>query len=279
MDFVIGLPISTDWKKDSYDSILVIVDRLTKMVHYKPVKVTIDTLGLAEVIINVVVRHHGLPDLIVTDQGLLSPRNSSHCYAISQASSKDSTPLSTPIRTGWPKGKIVQWKPIFEHLSTSSRMIRPDSYRWLSLLTITPRMLAPASRLSSSTADTILGFYIKKTSISAHSQELWKNYSLSSKSWWPFASRTSTTYKSFKSEPTIKILSHKATLQATRYGWVVSNSKLSRIASWKPSFSVLFEYYTRYANKLTSSICPRNGEFTTSFTYPYWNRIPQKKSE
>ena len=69
MDFVTGLPISTDWKGDSYDSILVIVDRLTKMVHYKPVKVTIDAPGLAEVIIDVVVRHHGLPDSIVTDRG------------------------------------------------------------------------------------------------------------------------------------------------------------------------------------------------------------------
>ena len=37
MDFVTGLPISTDWKGTSYDSILVIVDRLTKMVHNKPV--------------------------------------------------------------------------------------------------------------------------------------------------------------------------------------------------------------------------------------------------
>lgn len=32
MDFVAGLPVSTDWKGDSYDSIPVIVDRLTKMV-------------------------------------------------------------------------------------------------------------------------------------------------------------------------------------------------------------------------------------------------------
>ena len=68
MDFVTGLPILTDWKGNSYDSILVIVDRLTKMVHYQPIKVTIDALGLAEVIINVVVRHHGLPDSIVTDR-------------------------------------------------------------------------------------------------------------------------------------------------------------------------------------------------------------------
>ena len=69
MDFVTGLPILTDWKGDSYDSILVIVDRLTKMVHYEPVKVTIDAPGLAEVIIDVVVRHHGLPDSIVTNRG------------------------------------------------------------------------------------------------------------------------------------------------------------------------------------------------------------------
>ena len=41
------------------------------MVHYKPVKVTIDIPGLEEVIINVVVRHHSLPDSIVTDQGSL----------------------------------------------------------------------------------------------------------------------------------------------------------------------------------------------------------------
>ena len=68
MDFVTGLPILTDWKGDSYDSILVIINRLMKIVHYEPVKVTIDAPGLAEVIIGVVVRHHGLPDSIVTDR-------------------------------------------------------------------------------------------------------------------------------------------------------------------------------------------------------------------
>ena len=68
IDFVTGLPISTDWKGDSYDSIFVIVNQLTKMVHYKPVKVTINAPGLTEVIIDVVVRHHGLPNSIVTDQ-------------------------------------------------------------------------------------------------------------------------------------------------------------------------------------------------------------------
>ena len=36
MDFVAGLLLSADWKGDSYDSILVIVNWLTKMVHYQP---------------------------------------------------------------------------------------------------------------------------------------------------------------------------------------------------------------------------------------------------
>ena len=71
MVFVTGLAISTNWKRDSYDSILVIVDRLTKMVYYKPIKITINASRLAEVIINVVVRHYSLSNLIMTDKGSL----------------------------------------------------------------------------------------------------------------------------------------------------------------------------------------------------------------
>ena len=71
MDFVTGLPISTNWKRDSYDFILVIIDRLTKMVHYKPVKIIINAPGLVEIKIDVIVRHHGLPNSIVTDKGSL----------------------------------------------------------------------------------------------------------------------------------------------------------------------------------------------------------------
>ncbi len=82
MDFVTGLPISVDWKGDSYDSILLIVDRLRKMVYYVPVNVTINVPGLAEVIIDVVVRHHGVLESIVTDRGSLFTSKfwSSLCY-------------------------------------------------------------------------------------------------------------------------------------------------------------------------------------------------------
>ena len=55
MDFVTRLPLSSDWKSNSYDSILVIIDRLTKMVHYELVKVTINAPNLSEVILDIVV--------------------------------------------------------------------------------------------------------------------------------------------------------------------------------------------------------------------------------
>ena len=71
MDFVTGLPLSADWKGDNYDSILVSVDQLTKMVYYEPVKVIINAPELAEVIIDGVVWHHGLPNSIMTDIGSL----------------------------------------------------------------------------------------------------------------------------------------------------------------------------------------------------------------
>ena len=69
MDFVTRLPLFSDWKSDSYDFIFVIVNQLTKMVYYKLVKVTISIPGLAEVIINVVIQYHGLPDSIISDWG------------------------------------------------------------------------------------------------------------------------------------------------------------------------------------------------------------------
>ncbi len=82
MDFITGLLLLVDWKDDSYDSILVIVDRFTKMVHYKLVKVTNDILGQAEVIIDIGVLHYGVPELIVRDQRSLFTSKfwSSLCY-------------------------------------------------------------------------------------------------------------------------------------------------------------------------------------------------------
>ena len=69
IDFVTGLPVLTNWKGNSYDLILVIVNRLTKMIYYQSIQVTIDAPGLAEVILDIVVWYHNLFDSIVSDRG------------------------------------------------------------------------------------------------------------------------------------------------------------------------------------------------------------------
>lgn len=57
MDFVTYLLITTNWTGGTYNSILIIVNRLTKIVHYERVKVTINALDLAEIIIKVVIQY------------------------------------------------------------------------------------------------------------------------------------------------------------------------------------------------------------------------------
>ena len=71
MDFITGLPLSTNRKSNSYNSILVIVNRLIKIVYYELVKVTINVLELAKVIIDMVVQYYGLSDFIISDPGAI----------------------------------------------------------------------------------------------------------------------------------------------------------------------------------------------------------------
>lgn len=62
MDFIIGLPVFTNWKGKTYDLILVIVNRFTKMVYYKLLNITIDVFGLTKVIIDKIMQYNGLLD-------------------------------------------------------------------------------------------------------------------------------------------------------------------------------------------------------------------------
>ena len=52
---MIGLLLSANWKSNNYDFIFIIDNRLTKMVDYELIKITIDALRIAEVIISIVV--------------------------------------------------------------------------------------------------------------------------------------------------------------------------------------------------------------------------------
>jgi transposase InsO family protein len=65
MDFITGLSMSNR----GHDSIWVIVDRLTKVAHFLPVKTTDRGQNLAELYISRIVSLHGLPKRIVSDRG------------------------------------------------------------------------------------------------------------------------------------------------------------------------------------------------------------------
>jgi hypothetical protein len=66
MDFIVGLPKT----QSGYDSIWVIVDRLSKVAHLILVKTTYKGSKLAELYIARIVCLHGVPKKIVSDRGI-----------------------------------------------------------------------------------------------------------------------------------------------------------------------------------------------------------------
>jgi transposase InsO family protein len=65
MDFIVGLPRT----RTGYDSIWLVVDRLTKAAHFIPVKTTYNSAVLAELYMARIVCLHGVPKKIVSDRG------------------------------------------------------------------------------------------------------------------------------------------------------------------------------------------------------------------
>jgi hypothetical protein len=63
MDFVDGLP-----KSDGYDSIMVVVDRLTKFAHFVPLKHPYSAVQIAAALWDNVIKLHGIPLTIVSDR-------------------------------------------------------------------------------------------------------------------------------------------------------------------------------------------------------------------
>ncbi|WVZ93769.1 hypothetical protein U9M48_039726, partial [Paspalum notatum var. saurae] len=65
MDFIVGLPRT----QKGYNSIWVVVDRLTKVAHFIPVNTTYSGAKLAELYISRIVCLHGVPKRIISDRG------------------------------------------------------------------------------------------------------------------------------------------------------------------------------------------------------------------
>jgi hypothetical protein len=65
MNFITRLPRT----QRGYDSIWVVVDRLTKVAHFLPVKTTYNGARLAELYMERIVCLYGVPKKIVSDRG------------------------------------------------------------------------------------------------------------------------------------------------------------------------------------------------------------------
>jgi transposase InsO family protein len=65
MDFIVGLPKTAK----GFDSVWVIIDRLTKIAHFLPVKVKYTLATYAELYIARILSLHGVPKIIVSDRG------------------------------------------------------------------------------------------------------------------------------------------------------------------------------------------------------------------
>jgi hypothetical protein len=65
MDFIVGLPCT----EVGYDSIWVIMDRLTKVAHFILVKTTYSRAKLAELYMSQIVYLHRVPKRIISDRG------------------------------------------------------------------------------------------------------------------------------------------------------------------------------------------------------------------
>jgi hypothetical protein len=65
MDFIVGLPCH----RAGYDSIWLVVDRLTKAAHFIPVNTTYNSAVLAELYMSRIVCLHGVPKKIVSNRG------------------------------------------------------------------------------------------------------------------------------------------------------------------------------------------------------------------
>ena len=63
MDFVTRIPKVIAW----FDSIFVVVDKLTKVAHLIPVKTTSTVADLVHLFVKEIVRLHGIPAWIITD--------------------------------------------------------------------------------------------------------------------------------------------------------------------------------------------------------------------
>ena len=123
MDFIIGLPHI----QISHDAIWVIVDRLIKLTYFFAIHSTFSLERLARLYINEIVKLHGVPISIVSDQ---DPRFTSRFWSKLPCILVLLLTLRLMVNL---KGPSKLWKTCFRHVYWSSRTVELGIYLWLNL--------------------------------------------------------------------------------------------------------------------------------------------------
>lgn len=134
MNFVIDLSFNTNWIKISYDSILIVINRLTKMIDYILVTKNIIANQLINVLIREIIKFHDISKFIVTNRRFLftSKFYSSLCYVLKI---KKSYLLLFIFRSMIRRSvKTVLWSNICERMLTSRRTTEYHYCSWRSSL-------------------------------------------------------------------------------------------------------------------------------------------------
>ena len=64
LDFITGFPKN----QNQNDSIMVVVDKLSKATHFIPVKTTYKAANIADIFLKQIFRLHGVPKVIISDR-------------------------------------------------------------------------------------------------------------------------------------------------------------------------------------------------------------------
>ena len=123
MNFITDLPLSKAHNSAVYDTILITLDRLTKMAHYELTRKTINTSDMMRLFITIVVWLHECPDNLSWIEEQCLCLNISICFVFTSELSETSAQHFTPRLTVKLRGKIRQLRPTCECLKMMSKTI------------------------------------------------------------------------------------------------------------------------------------------------------------
>jgi hypothetical protein len=128
MDFITGLPRT----QKGYDAIWVIVDRLTKVTHFIPVKTTYKGSQLAELYMARIVCLHGVPKKVVSDRGSQFTARFRRSFHENMNTKLNFSTAYHPRLMDRLKGIIKYWKTCLELVPFSMVVVGTRAYLMLS---------------------------------------------------------------------------------------------------------------------------------------------------